>query len=61
MMKQRVEKIINSLNNLELWSIWEDIPMYLGIAELYDQGKMLSTRQVKRLNQILSMEESNDK
>lgn len=49
MMKEKVNEIINSLTNLELWSIWEDIPMYLGIAEFYDRKIKLSERQKKKV------------
>jgi hypothetical protein len=60
-MKEKVSEIINSLTNLELWSIWEDIPMYLGIAEFYDRKIKLSERQKRRLDEILSYGGNNDK
>lgn len=61
MMKEKVINIINSLSNIQLWKIWEDIPMYLGIAELYDKNIKLSERQQRRLDEILSYGGKDDK
>lgn len=56
-MVEKVKNIIDSLSNTILWSEWDDISMYLGIARLYDQGKKLSERQQRKLDYILSLGE----
>lgn len=61
MMVEKVKEIINSLSNLDLWSIWDDIPEFLDIAKSVDDGKPLSTWHKKRLKMILSYGGNNDK
>lgn len=61
MMEEKVKKIINSLSNLDLWMIWENIYMYISIAQMYDKNLKLSERQQRRLDEILSYGGKDDK
>lgn len=61
MMEEKVKKIINSLSNLELWMVWENIYMYLSIAKMYDKNIKLSARQQRRLEEILAYGGKDDK
>lgn len=60
-MEEKVKKIINSLSNLDLWMIWENIYMYISIAQMYDKNLKLSERQQRRLDEILSYGGKDDK